>query len=118
MFNQSINLYRQGDILLKKVMIKSIKDYIKSSKKVVLAYGEATGHHHIIEQDAEFYHHKDDDVEIFALDGTSSNPIFVHVLKETNLKHEEHSPIKIDKGWYEIVRQREYSPERIRNVQD
>ena len=32
--------------------------------------------------------------------------------------HEEHDPIILDPGNYEIVRQREYSPEQIRNVAD
>ncbi|MGH9523996.1 MAG: hypothetical protein ACRD3E_15850 [Terriglobales bacterium] len=32
--------------------------------------------------------------------------------------HEEHAPIVLPPGDYEIVRQREYSPEEIRNVAD
>ena len=32
--------------------------------------------------------------------------------------HEEHASIQLPKGNYRIVRQREYSPEAIRNVAD
>lgn len=35
-----------------------------------------------------------------------------------SIVHEEHGPIELPTGNYEVVRQREYSPEEVRNVFD
>jgi hypothetical protein len=34
------------------------------------------------------------------------------------LEHQEHSPISLPKGLYEVIRQREYEPRRDRYVLD
>ena len=113
-----VKIYRQGDVLLREIRKPKLNNYKSKKDNVVLALGEATGHHHTIDEDVEIYWNENDDIEKFALDGTSSQPIFVNIVKETSLKHQEHAPIKIDQGWYEVIRQREYHPERIRRVQD
>ena len=96
-----MKIYRQGDVL-----IRQIKEIPKKSKKLnhrILAYGEATGHkHELITGD------------LYDADGV----LFFSIAAETDLIHQEHEPITIPAGDYEAVRQKEYSPERIRYVRD
>ena len=93
--------FRQGDIFI--IEVEELPKNAKKIKSRVLAYGEATGHVHAL-----------GDGNVFDLDGV----LFFHLTKETELKHQEHDPVKIPDGNYRVVRQKEYSPERIRYVQD
>lgn len=98
--------YRQGDVMI--TNIDSIPDKaIKQPKtdRIVLAYGEATGHAHVIE-DATTELHK------FDVD------LFLKVLNTTKIKHEEHAPIILEPGFYKVIRQREYTPLGMRIVKD
>lgn len=104
-----MKVYRQGDVLLKQVRsipADATKTEIKD--RVVLAFGEVTGHAHAIEEL--------ESVEVFVkADGT----MYLKVSKDgADLRHEEHGTITLPAGNYERVLQREYSPEAIRNVQD
>jgi len=94
--------YRQGDVLIKKV--ESIQG--KKLKHLVLAEGETTGHkHQITEGDAEMYEHE----------GT----LFLRVNSAiATVTHEEHAPIVLPIGDYEIKIKREYSPSGWVSVQD
>ncbi len=75
------------------------------SGRLILARGEATGHHHsVIEDDAELIQ--------------EGERMLLCVTRETELRHQEHGAIVVPPGVYEVTRQREYSPEAIRNVQD
>ena len=100
--------FRQGDVLLRQ--IKTIPQEAKASDKkdrIVLAYGEVTGHAHAI--------HDLESVDVFVKeDGT----MYLDVKAETPLQHEEHAAIMLPPGRYERVLQREYSPEANRNVAD
>ena|ERR1039457_1256962 len=84
---------QQGDVLIKKVA--SIKG--KKLNHLTLAVGEATGHHHTItEGEAELYE--------------DNGVLYLHVESENaTLTHQEHKPITIEKGDYEIGIVREYS---------
>lgn len=98
--------YRQGDVLLKSIEEIPEGIELKPNKgRIILAEGEATGHAHAMSSRNV----------IAKMIGVS---LYLHVLKETILKHEEHGDIKVIPGKYEVVRQREYSPEEIRNVAD
>lgn len=93
--------YRQGDILLQRVR-NLPEDAVPEihHNRVILALGEATGHAHAFAPMA---------VAAYAADDKR----FVVVQKEfALLEHEEHRTLRIDKGTYEIVRQREYAPSR------
>jgi hypothetical protein len=103
--------FRQGDVLITKIrsIPKAATPKERDGGRVVLAYGEVTGHAHAIaDETATLFSLLDDKAEEFYLlaDGT------------VTLRHEEHAPITIDKGVYKVTRQREYSPEAIRNVAD
>lgn len=100
-------MYRQGDVLL---IAKSIPRGAKPGKRdkgrIVLAYGEATGHAHAIDAPA---------VMVFEHEGTR----WIRVPKKgAELRHEEHGAIALASGEYEVRLQREYSPEAIRRVTD
>ena len=98
---------RQGDVLLVKVdaVPEGAKKRRVKSKRIVLAEGEATGHSHSLAAGG---------VALYEHDGRR----FVDLSHTNTLEHEEHSPVGMDPGTYEVVRQREYSPEEIRNVAD
>ena len=77
----------------------------------MLAHGEVTGHAHAIDvAEAEEFTMAEAAgavrrfLKVFATGGT--------------VRHEEHAAIPLPAGVYEIVQQREYSPEEIRRVAD
>jgi hypothetical protein len=105
--------YRQGDVMIE---ARAIPDSAKLDKtqngRVVLAYGEVTGHAHA------FY---TDRVRFFrdsGSDGVSHEFIRVDGPGPAELKHEEHGTIEVPPGDYEVVRQREYTPTENRQVAD
>lgn len=74
--------------------------------KIVLAYGEVTGHAHTIESDtAQLLENED-------------GRRFLKLVAPEVLTHDEHAPINLPEGTYEVIIQSEYSPEAIRNVAD
>jgi hypothetical protein len=99
-------LYRQGDVLVERVEsipAGAIKQ--EHSGKIILAHGEVTGHHHSLQADpADWW--------------KSGDEQFIEVRKPTELTHQEHAAITLPAGKYRVTRQREYSPEAIRNVAD
>lgn len=101
--------FRHGDLLIEKV--NSIPESLNKQKDTTLAYGEVTGHHHTIE---------DKETEVFyeGNDYLNANIKFAKVKNLTNLIHQEHAPIKLEPGIYRVQRQREYSPEEIKQVVD
>ena len=104
-------MYRQGDVLI--VPVESIPNSVepvdRDNGRVILAYGEVTGHAHAV---------KDKRATLFRDPKLAA--IFMHVSGDevVALEHDEHSTIAIPPGNYQIVRQVEYSPEAIRNVAD
>lgn len=110
-----LKLYRQGDVgiaLIDKmpegVKAESIKD------RIVLAYGEVTGHAHAIAKDDAKSFLPVEPVRL--LDANVER--FLQVSMKAVIRHEEHSPIELPKGDYAILQQREYSPEEVRRVAD
>ena len=97
-------LIQQGDVLIKKV--SEVKG--KKLKHLTLAKGEHTGNHHTItEGDAELYEHE----------GT----LFLKVKsEEATLTHQEHGPVTIPRGDYEIgiVQEYDHFAEEARRVRD
>jgi hypothetical protein len=109
----SFRLLRQGDVLL--IPIDAVpgeaRPVQREQGKVVLAHGEATGHHHAVE---------DERAELFAPDGSSFVSVdearelylLVHGDEPVELVHEEHATIELEPGAYLVRRQREYQPRR------
>ncbi|MDR3405157.1 MAG: hypothetical protein P4L99_21865 [Chthoniobacter sp.] len=114
---------RQGDILIERVAALPALD--KKSKtengRVILAHGEVTGHAHEIEKPtlASLHEIKEAMRMLGDIAGAEAMTQAGLVVKEdTAVVHDEHSRIALPKGGYIVRRQREYSPEEIRNVAD
>jgi len=98
--------YRPGDVLLVRRAEKPpgiFSDYSlveRDAGRVVLAYGEETGHAHAIADDsARLIERWLDSRRFLSVRGS-----------ETVLRHEEHDAIHLQPGVYEVVQQREYWP--------
>ena len=106
-----MDLYRQGDVLL--VAIEAVPHNAETVKRsmrgLVLAEGEATGHAHVITDDA---------AELVTADEAAELYLLVHGTEAVELLHEEHATVLVPPGAYEVRRQREYTPEEIRRVTD
>ncbi len=88
--------YRQGDVLLIEVdrIPNAAKEHIKKDR-IVLAYGERTGHAHALStRTATAYSDGDD--------------LFIDTQNGTILVHEEHTPLLILAGQYRVIQQKEY----------
>jgi hypothetical protein len=100
-----MKMYRQGDLLFKEV--KCIPEGGKVRKSGHILEGEVTGHVHRV---AEL-----EQAEVLEV----GEGLFVSVSENgVSVIHEDHKTVELPPGNYEVVRQREYSPEEIRNVQD
>ena len=100
---------RQGDVLL--IPVASLPagcvPIPDDNGRVVLAYGEVTGHAHAIaSMDATLF------MDAKTLDR------FLDVRAPVIIGHEEHSRIELPSGFYQVKQQREYRPQGIRNVAD
>jgi hypothetical protein len=101
--------YRQGDVLLIKLteaeaQALGLSRRVRSTKdRVILARGEATGHSHSV------------DGAVAALDERRAER-YLAVWAPAELTHEEHAAIRLDRGVYRVVRQREYVPTRDRDA--
>jgi hypothetical protein len=97
--------WRQGDVFL--ISTSELPAKGRLERKPVLAEGEVTGHAHRLEDPAS--------ARVFSV----GSGLFLEVLAETaTIIHEEHGPVTLPRGGYEIRIQREYSPEEIRRVVD
>ena len=106
------NVLRQGDVLLIAIdaIPKDAKKQPAKGKKVILALGEATGHHHRFE-----FLDKSQNVKLYVADWGAR---YVHVTKASELLHEEHSTVKVPAGKYLLPQQVEYTPAELRRVAD
>ena len=99
-------IYRQGDVLIR--TIKSLPTQKAQPRLTgILAYGEVTGHAHRVE---DLTH-----AEVLEV----GKGLFLRVGAEgVRVIHEEHAPVMLPAGDYEVELQKEYTPQEIRNVAD
>ena len=104
-------MFRQGDVLIVPVaaMPQGVEAVKREKGRVILAHGEATGHAHAI-KDKRAALFRDQKLAAIFMQVTGDGPIA--------LEHDEHDTIEIPPGTYQIVRQREYHPEALRQVAD
>lgn len=104
--------YRQGDVMIRRVKsIPAAAADVTPNDRIVLAHGEVTGHAHAITDRTTR--------ELSFADVEQQVRRFLKVVGDgATVRHEEHAPIALPPGFYEIVQQREYTPEAIRNVAD
>lgn len=108
-------MYRQGDVLIVPVAEAEVPEGVDllpahprdARGRMVLALGEVTGHAHavvgpgrLVREQGEF------------------GPALLHLPDGGRVVHEEHAAIPLPKGWYRVVRQREYVPGAVRIVAD
>jgi hypothetical protein len=99
---------RQGDVMIESVseLPKNLKLFKRENGRIILAKSETTGHAHAI---------CDEEVESFV---DAEGNLYLNVEEETTVVHEKHATIRLPIGYYKVTRQREYSPESVRHVQD
>jgi hypothetical protein len=107
-----MGVIRQGDVAL--VSVRAIpKDAIEQpikGKKLILALGEATGHHHRF----EFL----DDTQNIKLYVAHGGARYLDVSAPSDLLHEEHSTARVPAGKWLLPSQVEYTPQELRRVAD
>jgi len=106
---------RQGDVgfsqLDKMPDLAGMKQVSPKNGLLVLAEGEATGHHHSIVLDDP----KTADVELYeAPNGT----MYLRNKKAVKVGHQEHDTITLPPGVHQVERQVEFDPEGDRRVAD
>ena len=114
--------FRQGDVLITRVdgTADVGKPVSRDRGRIVLAYGEVTGHAHaIVSKRAELFELVEDRTK----DGDDAWARAARILRVSGkaaveLRHEEHATIELPPGDYEVTRQREYHPEELRMVAD
>ncbi len=99
--------FRQGDVLIIEVT-EAIPNEAKVIEKdtLTLALGEATGHSHTIASPGAIMY------------AVKENIRLMNLQEAAELVHQEHAPIKLPAGNYQIIRQVEYTPQRVVNVAD
>ena len=132
--NKLNKIYAQGDVLL--VPVKSIPSNVTLQKReddrVILAYGEVTGHsHHIVDKNCSSWIGEDDKVwlevnKLIEEVGKKSGPkkkrvedkgvTLLHGNYHTQEFGTDHGEIKLPPGKYEVRQQREYVPSVENNV--
>jgi len=106
-------IIRQGDVLIVKVdsIPKDVTPHKRDGGRIILAYGETSGHAHAIEDNhaKSWLHGKD---------------IYLDLEKKTKLWHEDHNPKKDNKpailepGIYRVIHQSEFRRKAIVRVAD
>lgn len=100
---------RQGDVLIRRIDgLPKKKAAVRTNG--VLAYGEVTGHSHQVDNLTH--------AEVLEIE----DRLYLRVGEDgVRIVHDEHSPLSLPGGNYEVTIQREYAPaeiRRIRNVAD
>ena len=99
-------LYRHGDLLIRQV--KKIPLSARRLSTNIVAHGE-NGHRHKLHGSHQVYGtHSSQNYRII-------EPTYFQAKEEISLKHQEHNTLKISKGLYEILHEREYNP--FKNIQ-
>jgi hypothetical protein len=116
--------YRQGDVFIERVAkVPKTAKAQKPGKVIVLALGTATGHHHALESKTAVEWWQAAPAPAVATEKSRkeaglARDLYFTLTKPAEVVHPEHSAFRLPEGVYRVMRQREYSPEAIRNVAD
>ncbi|PJE99710.1 hypothetical protein CUT44_04235 [Streptomyces carminius] len=108
-------MYRQGDVLIMPVAEEAVSERAAGQPglprdargRLVLALGEVTGHAHAVVGPGKLVR-----------EPGPSTATLLHLPDGGRVVHEEHAAIPLPRGWYRVVRQREYVPGAVRVVAD
>jgi len=94
-----MKMIRQGDVLVERVasIPQDASELPRDGGRIVLAYGEVTGHAHAIHEP-----------NVTMLRAANAE-VFLRVAEPAVLRHEEHTHVAIQPGLYRVVRQREWT---------
>lgn len=103
----------QGDILITRIdgLPANAVAVAPEGDKVIVTHSE-TGHHHVMDAGAVTMHRLPDSIMDCLL--VVSEPTLLEHLRA----HDTHEPILFAPGVYHVRRQREYTPEGFRRVED
>ena len=99
-----VKMYRQGDVLLLKV--EKLPNKKRKQDTDIILKGEVTGHAHKVVNATIYF-----GTPVLETDGESFRSMtvmYVQAKKGAKLVHEEHGPIDLEPGIYEVRTQREY----------
>jgi len=100
LFKKKPKLYRHGDLLIRQ--IKKIPESATQLSTSIIAHGE-NGNTHKLHGSHQVYEMPD-------------KQILFEAKQDLSLKHQEHSMLKISKGNYVVVHEREHNP--FKNIQE
>ncbi|GAA2939126.1 MULTISPECIES: hypothetical protein [Streptomyces] len=108
-------MYRQGDVLIMPLEESAVPSQLLEAPgelrdargRLVLALGEVTGHAHAVQGPGRLLR-----------EAGPFGPMLLHLPEGGRVVHEEHAVIALPKGWFRVVRQREYAPGAVRIVAD
>ncbi|MBL1067873.1 hypothetical protein [Streptomyces sp. 7-21] len=108
-------MYRQGDVLIVPLAPEEVPPQTRDAHeeprdgrgRMVLALGEVTGHAHAVVGPGRLLR-----------EPGGSGAMLLELPGGGRLVHEEHAAITLPKGWYRVIRQREYVPGAVRLVAD
>ena len=112
--------YRQGDVFIERIpAIPGITRKQTATRQLALAHGEVTGHYHVLESaDPVDWWTPGTISTANELPATPPGELFVALTHNARVSHPEHAPLDLPAGQYRITRQREYSPQAPRSVED
>ncbi len=101
-------LKRQGDVLIVKIkeLPGNLKPVDRDGGRAILAYGEVTGHAHAI---------KDEGAELFT---AANDNMYLRVVEECFVTHEEHTKVHLPPGVYKVIKQMQWDSGQVRKVLD
>ena len=94
-FRKKLNIFRHGDLLIREVT--TIPSNATPLSTNIIAMGEKSGHNHKLYGKHQVWE-------------TPDKQIYFQANQEISLKHQEHNTLKISKGNYVIINEREYNP--------
>ncbi|RAG86575.1 hypothetical protein DN069_05825 [Streptacidiphilus pinicola] len=108
-------MYRQGDVLLVPVAEVAVPASVRALAaqprdgrgRLVLARGEVTGHAHAVLGPGRLLR-----------EGDQAAEAWLELTEGGQIVHEGHAAIALPRGWYRVVRQREYTPGALRVAAD
>lgn len=105
--SKKLHIIRQGDVLIVRVaeLPKDAKTATRDVGKIILAYGEVTGHSHAIE---------DKQAKGFL----SGNDLYLVLEKQAEVTHQEHGTVILAPANYRVIHQMEYRRKEIVRVAD
>lgn len=124
-----MTVIRQGDVALIPVsqIPNGCKEIAPDGNRIVLAFGEVTGHAHAIYDHVSITNEQANEMAgaaiarakakarlLLAPDGSR----YLEVVETVSLMHEEHTAHQLKPGFYRLPVQMEYEPSELRRVAD